>query len=212
VPPRLAGLATRRRRRRPAHLSTRARVDQGRHGGSRRRRGGPPVAILGALEETSSPEQAGQDSISLSLERAAFGGFSRESVQAAIERLTTLLTDAQRSAADAAARAADAEARAERLRAEGDRLVQELEKYRSIEHSLAQTLARAEATAGARVKEAEDEAQRVLGEARSTASDAARNAVADRDRAVAEAVRIRDQLARALAALDAALAGGFEQR
>jgi vacuolar-type H+-ATPase subunit H len=159
----------------------------------------------------SSPEQGGQDNISLSLERAAFGGFSRESVQAAIERLTTLLTDAQRSAADAAARAADAEARAERLRAEGDRLVQELEKYRSIEHSLAQTLARAEETAGARVKEAEDEAQRVLGEARSTASDAARNAVADRDRAVAEAVRIRDQLARALAALDAALAGGFEQ-
>jgi cell division septum initiation protein DivIVA len=96
----------------------------------------------------------------------------------------------------------------EQTRVERDKLAQELEQFRQIEHSLAQTLALAEEHARTRRQQAEDEAQRVLGEARTTASQAAIDAEANRDRAVADVVRIRQHLTRALSALDVALEQG----
>jgi cell division septum initiation protein DivIVA len=93
----------------------------------------------------------------------------------------------------------------EQVRAERDKLARELEQYRGIEHSLAQTLALAEEAARNRQQQAEEEAERLLGEARTTASQAAADAEGNRDRAIAEVVRIRQQLTQAISALDVAL-------
>jgi cell division septum initiation protein DivIVA len=118
-------------------------------------------------------------------------GFSRESVQAAVDKLTGMLGEAQQ-------RAAEAERHVAELRAERDRLAQELQQYKTIEHSLAQTLALAEETARVRQQQAEDEAQRLLGEARTNASEAAENAIA-------EVSRIREELVGVIGAIDGVL-------
>jgi chromosome segregation ATPase len=146
------------------------------------------------VSEAAATDTQQGDSISLALHRR-FGGFSRESVLAAVEELTRRLTEAQQQAAQA-------EASAAALRAERDQLAQEVARFRDIERSLTQTLALAEEAARARQREAEEEARRLVEEARADALSASRAAVQDRDRALQEIARIREQLERAMAELD----------
>ena len=153
------------------------------------------------------PEQQ-QETISLPLQRA-FRGYSKESVQKVIQELTRRLAEAQQ-------RAADAEARLRALQAERAQTAaaavapptpgveDEIERIRDLERGLTKTLALAEESARATQRQAEEEAQRILAEARSAAGEAARALESGRDRALGDVQRIREQLVRALDALDAA--------
>jgi cell division septum initiation protein DivIVA len=150
------------------------------------------------------PEQQ-QETISLPLQRA-FRGYSKESVQKVIQELTRRLAEAQQ-------RAADAEAKLRALQAERAQapvalptagVEDEMERIRDLERGLTKTLALAEESARATQRQAEEEAQRILAEARSTASEAARALESGRDRALGDIQRIREQLVHALEALDAA--------
>jgi methyl-accepting chemotaxis protein len=85
---------------------------------------------------------------------------------------------------------------------ERDELLVEVTRYRTIERSLAQTLALAEEAAQSRHREAEAEAQKILDDARGGALHASRVAESERDRAVADVAQIREQLQRALTSLD----------
>lgn len=154
------------------------------------------------------PEQQ-QETISLPLQRA-FRGYSKESVQKVIQELTRRLAEAQQRAADAEAKlralesertqaAAPAPAVADTVGVED-----ELERIRDLERGLTKTLALAEESARATQRQAEEEAQRILAEARSAAGEAARALESGRDRALGDVQRIREQLVRALEALDAA--------
>jgi len=151
------------------------------------------------------PEQQ-QETISLPLQRA-FRGYSKESVQKVIQELTRRLAEAQQRTADAEARvrALEAErAQAPAAPAAPTADAEDLERIRDLERGLTKTLALAEESARTTQRQAEEEAQRILAEARATAGEAARALESGRDRALEDVQRIREQLVRALDALDAA--------
>jgi cell division septum initiation protein DivIVA len=152
---------------------------------------------------TPAPDQQ-PETISLPLQRA-FRGYSKASVQAVIQELTRRLAEAQQ-------RAADAEARVQALQAERREPApapvaasgEDIERVRDLERGLTKTLALAEEAARQTQREAEEEAQRILEEARASAAEAARVLETGRDRALEDLARIREQLVRALDAVDAA--------